>query len=168
MPTSKRRKPSSLPTSAASQSCELQQSKSQFREETVLLPLLLHAANLTGSRTFVEIGAFDGITYSNTLAIERCHGWRGLLIEGNPANFARLNASGRSAVKMHSAVCDEVAGGFVQFSRRGGENAGMTESMSPSLLRKVKAKLGFHTAKVPCARFQALLAVNGWRNATFL
>lgn len=33
---------------------------------------------------FIEMGAFDGITFSNTLWLERNHNWTGLLIEANP------------------------------------------------------------------------------------
>ena len=35
--------------------------------------------------TFVEMGALDGLKYSNTLAFERALNWRGVLIEANPA-----------------------------------------------------------------------------------
>jgi FkbM family methyltransferase len=33
---------------------------------------------------YVEAGAFDGLTHSNTLTLERNFGWVGLLVEGNP------------------------------------------------------------------------------------
>jgi FkbM family methyltransferase len=35
--------------------------------------------------TFVEVGANDGYTWSNTYYLERCKSWRGVLIEGIPA-----------------------------------------------------------------------------------
>ena len=39
--------------------------------------------NLIGGRPgyFVEAGAHDGVTHSNTAALERDHGWRGLCVE---------------------------------------------------------------------------------------
>lgn len=40
--------------------------------------------------TFVEAGALDGIVDSNTLYFERERGWRGVLIEANPALLGRL------------------------------------------------------------------------------
>ena len=36
---------------------------------------------------FVECGAFDGETRSNTLNLERDLGWTGVLIEADPVNL---------------------------------------------------------------------------------
>lgn len=41
-------------------------------------------------RTYIELGAFDGLTESNTRFFDKCLGWDGLLIEGNPVMFPRL------------------------------------------------------------------------------
>ena len=107
--------------------CAKTHAKSQHQEDLkLLLPLLCMAGGKPGS--FVELGAFRGIELSNTYMYERCFGWSGVLIEGNPINFAALNASGRTSTKVHSAVCgsrdapDEV--GTVAFSVEGGERAG--------------------------------------------
>ena len=40
--------------------------------------------------TFVELGGYDGVTFSNTLWLEREHGWSGLLIEANPELCERI------------------------------------------------------------------------------
>jgi hypothetical protein len=40
---------------------------------------------LPATGTFLEAGANDGYTWSNTYYLERCKGWRGVLIEGIPA-----------------------------------------------------------------------------------
>ena len=90
-------------------SCALSTLTSQFGEDRLLLPTLLQAARGGGdgprAGTFVELGALDGTTWSNTLVLERCFGWRGLLIEANPMNFYKLNQSTRTSHKVHSAVC---------------------------------------------------------------
>lgn len=63
-------------------------------EESLLLPTLYRAARLAlGTGSFVELGALDGVTGSNTIIFERCLGWRGLLIEANPSNFNKLAVS---------------------------------------------------------------------------
>lgn len=43
---------------------------------------------------FVEAGAYDGVTQSNTWLLERHYGWRGLLVEPIP-DYARLCAKFR-------------------------------------------------------------------------
>lgn len=77
----------------------------------MLLPALLVVTNYkrltVGRPTFIEMGAHDGISTSNTLLLERCCNWTGVLIEGHPDNFAKLQQSGRSSVKVHSAVCSK-------------------------------------------------------------
>lgn len=59
---------------------------SQGREEEIILRKI---APLEGPRCVLDIGAFDGVTFSNSRAlIER--GWRGILIEPNPFAFQKL------------------------------------------------------------------------------
>ncbi len=39
---------------------------------------------------FVELGAYDGFSESNTFVMEKRYGWDGLCIEPNPINFRKL------------------------------------------------------------------------------
>ncbi|MFL9828602.1 FkbM family methyltransferase, partial [Rhodoplanes sp. SY1] len=48
---------------------------------------------------FVEVGAHHGEYLSNTLMLERDHGWRGLLIEPDPTNYATLATRAGTLVK---------------------------------------------------------------------
>ena len=50
---------------------------SQHGEDVLLLPTLLKATGGSPG-TFVEIGAYDGKTFSNTLMLERCLNWTGM------------------------------------------------------------------------------------------
>lgn len=54
---------------------------------------------------YVELGANDGLTQSNTAALEFFDGWRGILIEPVPAQFAKLefNRSSKRNVKVNVA-----------------------------------------------------------------
>lgn len=54
--------------------------------------------------TFVDVGAYDGTTFSNTLLFERL-GWQGICIEPLPSAFAKL-ASCRKAICVNCAVAD--------------------------------------------------------------
>lgn len=59
--------------------------------------------------TYVEMGAADGLSISNTVFFERELGWGGLLVEPG-SRFGRLvrnrKASGRNTI-LHAAVCAE-------------------------------------------------------------
>ena len=47
---------------------------------------------------FVDIGAYDGITYSNTYFLERELGWQGICFEPHPEVFRKLAAARRCTV----------------------------------------------------------------------
>ena len=54
----------------------------------------------TSSGFFLELGAFDGVTESNTRFFERCLGWNGVLMEANPTPFKKLRQSRPRAAKL--------------------------------------------------------------------
>lgn len=54
--------------------------------------------------TFVDVGAYDGMTFSNTLLFERL-GWSGICIEPLPTAFEKLKAM-RSSICLNCAVAD--------------------------------------------------------------
>ena len=49
------------------------------------------------SKGFVEVGAFDGVHYSNVRRLHEKYGWRGLSIEPVSKNFAKLSDSYRNS-----------------------------------------------------------------------
>jgi len=57
---------------------------SQNNEEEVILKYL---GDSTG--TFLDIGAFDGITFSNTYELVK-RGWKGVMVEASPRTFIKL------------------------------------------------------------------------------
>ena len=136
--------------------CALNQSQSQFREDLLLLPTLTRAVGgLRG--TFVELGALDGRKFSNSVMLEECFGWRGLLIEANPLNFARLNVSGRGASLVHSAVC-QLGQQSVRLSLEGGETAGELKYLTKGR-RKARAA---HAVDIPCEPLGSIMARHGF------
>lgn len=137
-----------------------------------MLPLLLAAThNVAG--TFVEIGAFDGISGSQTYLLERCFNWRGVLIEASPRNFAMLANTSRSSasVKVHSAVCD--GEGEVEMMAGGGTVAGVVGQMSRAFEAQWKRAhqdcgTGPCRVKVPCRPLPIIMARAGFSTATYL
>ena len=56
--------------------------------------------------TFLELGALDGIKFSNTRFFEEQRGWRGVLIEPNREEFEKISRTRPDAVAVHAAICD--------------------------------------------------------------
>jgi FkbM family methyltransferase len=54
---------------------------------------------------FVELGANDGISQSNTKHLEMFHGWRGVLIEPYPGNFQKLSKTRSRSTYFVNAAC---------------------------------------------------------------
>ncbi|QWE20917.1 FkbM family methyltransferase [Polynucleobacter sp. AP-Kolm-20A-A1] len=54
---------------------------------------------------FVELGANDGISQSNTLYFERYKGWSGVLIEPTPHNYLRCLANRSSSNHIYCNAC---------------------------------------------------------------
>ena len=52
---------------------------------------------------FLDFGAFDGVTASNTLMLERDLGWKGISVEANPTYYPALCAS-RSTICVNAAL----------------------------------------------------------------
>ena len=115
------------------------------REDVHLLPL--HLLSSSGPGGFLEIGAHDGVTGSQSRLLEECYGWTGLLVEANPSNYEKLKRAPRLAHKVNVAIgnCSE-------------GKALMTETASSSAaLANVPVGHGFSAmfdrrVEVPCRR----------------
>lgn len=156
--------------------CALAHSNAQNAEDLMLLAtLLLHAQRFggaEGTRHFVELGAYDGVTFSNTYMLEKCFDWSGLLVEANPANFHKLNTSGRRSTLVHSAVCSEEHGGMVEFMVAGNNFAGAIDSLTDEKMSKmpprIRAAAKARTVQVPCRPLKAIMADAGVHRAQLL
>ena len=65
-----------------------------------------------GPGYYIELGANDGVTQSNTLCLELFHDWNGVLIEPVPQNFRRLRknrSSRRNALVNFACVSSSYA-----------------------------------------------------------
>lgn len=105
-------------------------SKSQVNEENKLIKLFFKGLR---NGVFVEIGAYDGITFSNTLKLETCFDWKGLLIEGDKLSFDRMKANAKKyrprSILRHGAVCAPPQK-FVNFAREGKATSGDLDIMA--------------------------------------
>lgn len=54
---------------------------------------------------YVELGANDGVTQSNSLYFEKYRNWRGLLVEPSPQNFLKCKKNRSSQNSIYCAAC---------------------------------------------------------------
>ena len=60
---------------------------------------------------YLEMGALDGVTFSNSRLYEYCAGWDGILIEAQPNNVKKLYENRPCAVIIPEGVCSATADG---------------------------------------------------------
>ncbi|CAF1657664.1 unnamed protein product [Adineta ricciae] len=117
--------------------------------------------NLTSENPgiFVENGALDGITYSNTLFFERIFDWRGVLIEAQPENVKRLFPADRKrTAKIPVAICSLPQTEILMLGE-GNALAGDIKSMDESF-KKAFYKHSKQIQRVPCAELSVLLTMD--------
>ena len=103
-------------------------SQSQYGQEDYILELFENKKD----GFFVEVGAYDGVTFSNTLLLEKL-GWRGLLIEGNLGKLEECRKN-RSVICEHAVVwsCEEE----VQYYKYGDLGSGIDRLFSTTFQSK--------------------------------
>jgi FkbM family methyltransferase len=100
---------------------------------------------------FVEVGAFDGITGSNTLAFEVFRNWSGILIEPSPTWAAKARVNRRLPVievaagsEAGSATFLDVAAGYTQMG-------GLADTYDADLRAQVEGDTRFQGQEVEVA-----------------
>jgi len=112
---------------------------------------------------FVDIGAYDGETLSNTLFFERSMGWTGLCVEPLPAAFAKLKATRKAICENVSVANFEGEAEFVETDDRTGPNekmfSGLAANFDPRQSQRIAAMGQSRTTRiVPVTKFSTLLA----------
>lgn len=83
--------------------------------------------------TYVELGGLDGVRFSNSHLFHYGLGWKGVLIEPNPVNFAALQENRPNDETFNFAVCS--LSSEVTFVDSGeGAVSGVLEFMAPSFV----------------------------------
>jgi FkbM family methyltransferase len=93
---------------------------------------------------FVEIGAYDGKTFSNTYFFEKKLGWKGLCIEPNPQAFSRLKDA-RDAICIHGCISENP--GTVKFLQLSGYCemlSGIQNKYDPAHEKRIETELKSH------------------------
>jgi FkbM family methyltransferase len=120
---------------------------------------------------FVDVGAYDGVTFSNSLFFERHLGWSGICIEPLPAAFEKLREC-RRAICLNCAVADqEGIGEFVDVDMPNFEKmySGLRAEYDPRHIQILKTyATNARLIEVRLRRLAAILDENHVRKIDYL
>lgn len=111
---------------------------SQFRQDEFLNEVIF---NRKRKGLFIDIGAHDGITISNTLYFEKVMDWDGICIEPNPNVFSKLEANRKST---NLNVCIGNGNKTVKFTQIEGYSemlSGISDAYSDSHLDRINREI---------------------------
>jgi len=98
---------------------------------------VLQFFNYKRNGIFIDIGAYDGFTWSNSLALEKYYDWKGICVEPIPEVFEKLKEK-RTAKCVQAAVTD--FDGIVDFIKVQGYAemlSGIIETMNSSHRKRI-------------------------------
>lgn len=94
---------------------------SQVNQDLWVLEMLKNKTN----GYFLDIGAYDGIKFSNSYLLESDYNWSGLLVEAHPLNYKKM-LSIRNSTCVNYAITNEV--GFVNIDGDGDTGSKISKS----------------------------------------
>jgi FkbM family methyltransferase len=123
--------------------------------------------------SFIDVGAHDGITYSNTYFFEKARSWDGICIEPNPSVYKRLVAN-RTCKAVNCCVSERP--GLVEFRRISGYSemfSGIVGKLAPYHKERLETDLKDHGGSSENISVQArtvndIAADNGLSDVTYL
>ena len=105
LPSARKRKwPADFQAAAAASLLALDPYACSQNGEDVALHAQFFSQDVPGRGTYVEMGALDGYTYSNTISFEHALQWDGVLIEANPSLCTVLRRNRPHATRLCTAV----------------------------------------------------------------
>lgn len=125
--------------------------------------------------TFIELGACDGVRFSNTLFFERELGWNGLCIEPRTDAFEKLKQN-RRCICENTAIDTTYRKGvdFWHITGYGKGLSGLVDKYDARHKRRIEEEIkhpqheGREVVQVDCVPLQALLDKHGLLNVDFL
>lgn len=136
----------------------------QLRQDELAYNLLFRGG---GAGVYLEVGASDGVTFSNTLFFDLEMGWRGMCVEANPDDFEHLARNRPNATCVFGAAADR--NGVVGFRVNTGyarQLSGIEDAYHPHHRLVMDEMTRVHggdsrLVDVPCFRLQDLLDDQG-------
>ena len=119
-----------------------------------------HVFRNSAGGVFVEFGALDGVTHSNSFFFESQLGWRGLCIEANPCSFGRLTHNRKCSVDNRAVYSHPGLVNFTQFDGGLYGWSGIEEAIEPEHWDRIKKNIPSENQKVvqvPCDTLDKIL-----------
>ncbi|MDO8301903.1 MAG: FkbM family methyltransferase, partial [Sedimentisphaerales bacterium] len=126
-----------------------------------------------GNGVFVDIGAHDGITFSNTCYLEKNLGWSGFCFEPNPDVFQQL-IKNRTCQCLSYAIADFAGNAaFMKIDGRSQMLSGLIDKYDPGHLTRIEDELREYGGKkneikIVCARLDEILNEYGVQEVDYL
>ena len=126
---------------------------SQQREDEYIAQRYINQKSKDG--TYVELGACDGLQYSNSLFFNKALGFKGVLIEPGPDQYARLQGNRPDDITLHGAVSSSKKGSLLLL----GDSplAGISETMALGHYHRWRTALEGLQTMVPVLRLDDVL-----------
>lgn len=122
---------------------------------------------------FIDIGAHDGITCSNSLTFELNYNWTGICIEPHPVTFQELKTN-RNCTCLNNAIGNQTT--FLDFLVIDGPAnmlSGLVDTYDPRHIERIKNETAsykdkVYTQKVSCKTLELILQENNILNVDYL
>lgn len=114
---------------------------------------------------FIDIGANDGITFSNTYFLEKHRGWNGICVEPHPTAFEKLTHN-RKAKLINACIAEvETDSEFMRIEGYGEMLSGLVNKYDDKHVKRIERDMKIHggtkqNIKVPCLRLDTIIAQN--------
>jgi FkbM family methyltransferase len=131
---------------------------SQLKEDKFLLTEYFWTMErgVLSNGIFLEVGALDGITYSNTAFFDKFLNWMGVLIEGCPTSSLALKSNRPNAIKVLKAVCPvNYKNRSVEFTIPCGPTSGVAGNNGDTFQRNERKKA--KVMSVPCSPMSEII-----------
>jgi FkbM family methyltransferase len=97
---------------------------------------------------FVDVGANDGVSFSNTYYLEKKLKWTGICFEPNPVAFKKLDES-RNCIKINACVADvKTVEKFMLIEGYSHMLSGIIKEFSPQHIIRIEKEVKEHNQKV--------------------
>ena len=137
----------------------------QYGQRQILRSIDWHG-HLNSPPFFLEVGAFSGLRWSNTIDLE-FHGWTGLLIEANPQLFTQLLSVNRKAWSINVCLSSGTEPSMEEFEFAGAIGGVVKHFYVPHVGRIQSERRSTGKQPVPCFPLVEILKAMGQKTIDF-